>query len=111
MELTITRVVDDEGRPALQVVGAIDVQSRDELITAGQSQVASPSEDALVLDLSGVTFMDSTGIGALVELAREAADAHRDFIISRPSKRVIRVLELTGLLQEWAVEFEVAPPA
>ena len=51
----------------------------------------------MVVELSDVTFLDSTGIGALVELGRDAEDANAQFVISDPSPRVMRILEMTGL--------------
>ncbi len=95
-------------RDVVTASGAIDIQSRHELTAAGRACLASGPADALVLDLAGITFIDSTGIGALVELACQSSDAGRDFVIANPSARVRRILEVTGLEQEWtAVTAEV----
>jgi len=58
------------------------------------------------LDMSGVTFMDSTGIRLLI-LTRSAVHAagHR-LTITASSPTVYRVLELTGLVER----FEVPEP-
>jgi anti-sigma B factor antagonist len=53
--------------------------------------------DQLVLDLSGLHFMDSTGI-RLVLQAREHAIRHgAGFVVVRGPDTVMRVLELVGL--------------
>jgi anti-sigma B factor antagonist len=67
---------------------------------------ASEEEPAnrLVIDLSGLEFMDSTGLRALL-LARERAQAQsRPLMLRRGSRQVQRVLELTKTLE--AFEFE-----
>jgi anti-anti-sigma factor len=52
----------------------------------------------LVVDLSDLTFMDSTGIGALV-VARKRIQAHGQgqLVLSRPGGIVRRALEIVGL--------------
>ena len=51
----------------------------------------------VVLDLSGVSFIDSTGIGVLVAATRAAEDDGATFAIREPSRSVMRVLELSGV--------------
>jgi len=66
---------------------------RHELEHAEASDVAS-----IVLDLSGLTFMDSTGVRLLVEAhARSRADSDRLVLIRGPVS-VQRVLEITGVV-------------
>jgi anti-anti-sigma factor len=45
--------------------------------------------------------MDSTGIGALVELSKVSEHQGRTFDIVAMSPRVRRVLEVTGLQDAW----------
>jgi anti-sigma B factor antagonist len=104
MEIAITPSRDDQGRVLLEVVGAVDLQSRDELLRAGQSALAAAEASVIVLDLSGVSFLDSTGIGALVQIWRETEDAGLGFVVRNPSERAARVLGLTGVLDAWTVE-------
>ena len=51
----------------------------------------------VVLDLSGVSFIDSTGIGVLVAAARAADQDGGSFAVREPSRSVLRVLELSGV--------------
>ena len=96
MDLTITRTDS-----ALKLVGSIDLVSRQSLIDAGTTILDEGG--SLTLDLSGVDFMDSLGIGALVALSK-ASEAHgRPFVIAETSPRVRRVLEVTGLGEAWGV--------
>lgn len=59
------------------------------------------SGSTVVIDLSELTFMDSSGIGAMVRVKNELGDS---LLLTRPQQNVRRVLELTGLsgwLTEW----------
>ena len=60
----------------------------------------------LVLDLHGVTFMDSSGIAALVRLWRRCP--HRDCMlrIEACSRQVGRVLQIAGLYEMFTQEGE-----
>jgi anti-sigma B factor antagonist len=104
MELRIATAVTEAGRHTVTLEGAIDLQSRGELLAAGRSALAVPGASVLVLNLAGITFMDSTGIGAIVELAGETSDAGLVFALQDPSPRAARILELTGLRAAWTIE-------
>lgn len=100
MELTITRHVDPEGNGTLKLAGSIDMMTRDRLKDAGMAILREGG--TLTLDLGEVDFLDSMGIGALVELTK-ASQAHgRRLVVSARSPRVTRVLEVTGLDEAWA---------
>jgi anti-anti-sigma factor len=103
MDIAIEPGADQNGRPLLTVSGAVDLQTRGELLRAGRQALATGS-GALVLDLGAVSFVDSTGIGALIELGHDAADSGGGLVLRNPSKRVVRILEVTGLAEAWAVE-------
>lgn len=49
------------------------------------------------VDMSGVTFVDSVGIGAMVSVWASAKKAGCDFKYRNPNKRVNDVVELTEL--------------
>jgi anti-sigma B factor antagonist len=103
MNIGIEATTDERGHALLRVSGAIDVQSREALLTAGRAAFESDSP-GLVLDLADVTFLDSTGIGALVELGHDAEDADAGFALRDPSPRVVRILAMTGLDDAWPIE-------
>lgn len=97
MELTITREHVAPG--SLKLVGSIDLVTRKQVLDAGMDVLNSG--DGLTLDLAGVEFMDSVGIGALIELSRAAESLGRPFVVGERSRRVSRVLEATGLEGVW----------
>ena len=103
MEIAIEPGADEQGRAVLAVTGAVDLQTRTELVAAGRKALAA-SPSALVLDLNAVTFIDSTGLGALVELGHDAEDGGGALVIRNPSPRVVRILEISGLPDAWPTE-------
>jgi anti-sigma B factor antagonist len=62
-------------------------------------------EGMVVLDLAGVTFIDSQGIRALLH-AYQASRSHRvhGMVIRSPRRQVSKVLEMTGLSERLTIE-------
>jgi anti-sigma B factor antagonist len=65
--------------------------------------VLEPHQRRVVLDLAGVTFMDSMGVGLLVETSRRFVPEFRVLVLRAPSEQVRQVLEITGLLQAFEI--------
>lgn len=58
---------------------------------------APRDRERIEVDLSGVVFMDSSGLQELVRVYNAADEAGFAFVLVRPSHPVERLLELTGL--------------
>jgi anti-sigma B factor antagonist len=101
----------DDGTATLFVTGEVDMSNATELRECGENAVATASVELLVIDLSGVTFMDSSGLGALVAIRSAAADAARAVRIANPSARVRQVIEVCGLGPEFGLEAADPIPA
>ena len=104
MQLQIVHRTDASGESVATLVatGFIDLSTREEFVDRGQELLAQ--EGALRLDLAGVDFMDSTGIGALVDLSKMCERGDQPFTIVAASPQVHRVLEVTGLAGAWVSE-------
>lgn len=96
MSLEITAAVDGENR-RLDVTGEVDVSCADELRAAIDAQIAEGVTGELVVDLAGVPYIDSTGIGVLVGAAHRVSEAGATFVVARPQRNVERVLGLLGV--------------
>ena len=85
-----------DGTVVVEVRGEIDVASAERLrqVLNGASQ-GRPA--GLVVDLLHVTFIDSTGISALVAGYRAAHSVGVHFAIRRPSPIVLAQLHQTGV--------------
>jgi len=92
-ELLSITVESVEDARLIRAAGEVDLstvhQLRQELDTARDGATAA------VLDLSQVTFIDSTGLQLLLEETREAVLTDWTFFILRPSAAVRRVIELS----------------
>jgi anti-sigma B factor antagonist len=94
--------------------GAVDTGTasslREKLMAAMTSRVpsATPASDAaapnaLIVDLSRVTFLDSSGLGVLSATAHRARQLGCTFSIAEPSPTVTRMLAITSLDRAWPV--------
>jgi anti-sigma B factor antagonist len=102
VDLTITPHTDAESGTYLQLQGSVDLESCDRLLESARAQLAGGGAE-LVLDLSGVTFMDSSGLGALITLGRECEDAGSTVVLQAPSDRVMRLIDTAGLQDVWTI--------
>ena len=80
----------------LTVSGRIDSSNASELEDAFKS-LAEDGRYRLVVDLSGIEYMSSAGLRALVAALRESKKHHGDVRIAEPSERMSEVLNLAGL--------------
>jgi anti-sigma B factor antagonist len=60
--------------------------------------LADEGKRAVVVDLSDVTFMDSTGIGVLLNALSHFSKRHGKLVLVCPTERVLRPFEVTGLV-------------
>ncbi len=80
----------------LTLRGEFDLDARDALREALLQAVAAGSH--LVVDLAGVTFLDSESLSALVEGYNAAEGSGLTFRLTGAQGAVRRVLDLTGFL-------------
>jgi anti-sigma B factor antagonist len=59
--------------------------------------LAEEGKTGVVVDLSRVTFMDSTGLGVLLNAVRQLTMRDGRLVLVCPSERVMRPFEITGL--------------
>jgi anti-sigma B factor antagonist len=91
--LMITTTIDDDGHVILAVAGEVDLATAPQL---AQCLTAITDRDVRV-DLSAVTFLDSSGVSALVAGSRAlTAGGHRLRTFGERDN-VRRVLEISGL--------------
>lgn len=98
--------------PALlvRISGELDIASAPRV----RGEVADGLDEpvrAVVLELSGVGFMDSSGLRALIDVASECDSSGRTFALASPSPRVERLLGMVGLDGRFPVLGDVTPDA
>lgn len=95
-------VSTDRHRTVVTVTGEIDIATQGQLRTKLNDLVVAGHVD-LVLDLSGVSFVDSTGLGALIGTRRRVHAFHGSLALVIPDESVMKVFTITGLEKVFAI--------
>jgi anti-sigma B factor antagonist len=90
-------------RRVVSATGELDMASAPRLRDALFDAVADHDGD-VVVDLAGVTFMDSTGLGVLATAYKRLGREGRRLVIKSPTRNVRRVLEVCRLDEVLAIE-------
>ena len=93
MSIAIQRAPDEV---TLSLAGEIDVFTVVKL-SAVINEVLREQPQRILLDMSGVTFCDSQGLGTLVVLSRKAQHARSLLALENVGDFLMRVLDITGL--------------
>jgi anti-sigma B factor antagonist len=97
------------GAVVLSVEGELDAFTAPKLQAAVTAALAGPDPVLVVVDLSLVEFLASSGIGALVEAHRQAAQQREPLrVVVDHSRPVIRALTLSGMDRVLVVHRDVA---
>ncbi|MEV4275961.1 STAS domain-containing protein [Actinoplanes xinjiangensis] len=94
LSIAVQRAPDEV---TIQLTGEIDVLTVTELSTVVNELVVDDQLNRIVLDMSGVTFCDSQGLGTLVVLSRKAQHAQIVLALANVGEFLMRVLDITGL--------------
>jgi anti-anti-sigma factor len=95
----VGRSLDPSGAPVFRLVGEIDM-SNAESLGATLDQLIADGTNHLVIDLSALEFMDSSGIAMLLRVAARVGTVE----IRNPSNVVRRIIECTGLADILPIE-------
>src|SRR4051794_37323780 len=95
----IVEVTADRGADARVVIkGDLDLSAAATLVEA-IDEIFAGSPLTVTVDLAGVTFLDSSGLGALLTLHARCLTEGVAFRAANPPGNVTRVLELTNLTE------------
>ena len=91
-----------DGYEVLAVDGEIDIATAPRMIAA-LNEVLAEIESPLVVDLSRVVFMDSTGLALLINARRRVVRRKQGFAIVCPSGPIARVFEIADMVESLRV--------
>jgi anti-sigma B factor antagonist len=97
MESSILSSLADDGTAIVAVQGEIDFSNADELARCLCAAVADGAPVTVRVDLERASFIDSTGLGALLEGYRAAVESGIRYTVVNPTDGFRRVLAVTGL--------------
>jgi anti-sigma B factor antagonist len=99
-------VEERDGWAVLCVRGEVDVYTAPrfrerliELVSQGQRQI--------VVDLEGVDFLDSTGLGVLVGGLKRVRSHDGELVLVCTKSRILKVFEITGLTKVFSIHDSV----
>jgi anti-sigma B factor antagonist len=92
----------DGGRHVIAVSGEIDLYTAPDL-KAVLSQVIEEGATGVVIDLSGTTFLDSTGLGVLIGALKRLRSRDGALAVVNVDDSIARTFEITGLDQIFVI--------
>ncbi|BCJ85021.1 STAS domain-containing protein [Effusibacillus dendaii] len=95
MELSIESFEISVGKALIKANGDIDIATVELLINAIDKQ----EKKLIVLDLSGVTFIDSTGVGLIVHKILESRERGMEVKLESIPEPIHNVLEEMGIYE------------
>jgi anti-sigma B factor antagonist len=90
-ELTVS---SDDGVRVVAVSGELDL---DTMVELGAALAGDNAFATTVIDLRGLTFIDSSGVSGLMSAARRARDAGSRLVCVPGTPQIQRIFELTGV--------------
>lgn len=88
-------VTNGDSYTVIALAGESDVYTYDQLHGALESEAAK-GVSLLIVDLSGLEFMDSTGVQVLLDIRVMTSDRGGKLALASPQNTVARVLNLVG---------------
>jgi anti-sigma B factor antagonist len=88
--------VRPDGAAVMRLVGRLDLSSAAD-VKQRLTRAIAEGHRLVVVDLDGVTFIDSSGLGALISGLKAARFQKGELRIARPGEQARVVLELTTL--------------
>ena len=97
-EERVARLERDADTATVALTGEVDVLTVDQVRIAISDAIATRPR-TIVVDLAELSFIDSTGLGAIIFGFQRCRDARIDFRLARPTSGVHQILVLSGLLE------------
>ncbi|MDP9386358.1 MAG: STAS domain-containing protein [Actinomycetota bacterium] len=99
----IVSVRKDDDTVAVSPRGELDVSTSPRLVACIENLLAE-GRSRIILDLDSVTFIDSSGLGALVKAHKRAVQLSAEVTVIKPRPHVHRAMEISGILRVIRVE-------
>jgi anti-sigma B factor antagonist len=94
-------VVSDGGAVVVVATGEVDMLTAPTLSEALGTAADQAAAGVVVLDCAGVSFLDSTGLGAIAGAHQKITDNGGTLRLAALRPHVTRVLQITGLAEHW----------
>lgn len=91
------RIYNDGRRVTAVISGDIDHHTARELRAALDEVIAHSRPELMVIDLEGVGFMDSSGIGLLLGRLKNIRSVGGEILVKNAGESISAVIQLSGL--------------
>jgi anti-sigma B factor antagonist len=96
MALELSCRTDGDGNQIVSVSGELDIATAEQAYTY-LSDVIDAWPLPVSVDLSGLTFCDASGLGALARIARHARQVGRQLRLTAARPSLLKIMRITGL--------------
>jgi anti-sigma B factor antagonist len=97
----VASIAREGAATVVSLAGELDLYNAN-TIREALLECCAEEPERLVVDMSAVTFIDSTALGVLIE-ARTRLPNRRGFLLAAPGPETRRALEVSGLDRHFAV--------
>jgi len=101
-ELNIDLKSEDGGTLVFRLRGSLDLATAP-TVRAALADATEKGNQELIVDLTALEFLDSTGLGVLIGAHRRAAERGGSFRLIVADGPISRLLNITGLIAVFAV--------
>ena len=98
------RAERQDGRALIRLTGELDLATIADLRGEAAGQLAAGDVRELVLDLTELTFLDSSGLGALLQIRGEAMSCGSTFTVTNVPPAPARVIAIAGLNSTFGID-------
>ena len=84
------------GYQIVSMAGELDIATAEQAYSY-ISEVIDGRSAPVTVDLSGLTFCDASGLGALARIARHARQAGRQLMLTSVRPSLLKIMRITGL--------------
>jgi anti-sigma B factor antagonist len=104
-ENPVAGIERQDGYVVVSLAGELDLYNAN-AVREALLECCAESPERLIVDLSGVKFIDSTALGVLIE-ARTRLANKKGFLLAAPGLETRRALEISGLDRHFSVHASV----
>ena len=103
-------VGDFGGHPVVALRGQLDLADAPD-VAAELAAIVAARGPSVIVDLTDLEFIDSSGLGVLVRTLRRTREGGGDLYLAAPQQQVRRLLHVTGLIRAFPVHDSVEAAA
>jgi anti-sigma B factor antagonist len=104
--MTVSSITEQSGRIVVALTGEIDMENAPQVRRALLDNLKQKRD--ILVDLSQVTYIDSSGIASLIEGLQAARKQKNDLVLVSVSQKARRVLELARLDKVFTIQPDLA---